>query len=69
MSCLLLETPLTLAATTQNPRKLLLTLVSGGAHLDFRAKDGTTALHRAAQHGNYDAIKVFSIIILLNNLS
>ena len=31
---------------------------SGGAHLDFRGKDGLTPLHRAAIGGNSESIKV-----------
>uniref|UniRef100_A0A0V0J1B4 PDZ domain-containing protein n=1 Tax=Schistocephalus solidus TaxID=70667 RepID=A0A0V0J1B4_SCHSO len=51
------ETPLTIAATLFNPRELIITLVNGGAHLDFRAIDSHTPLHRAAVSGNYEAIR------------
>lgn len=33
-------------------------LRNGGAHLDFRAKDGMTALHKAARTRNLLALKV-----------
>ena len=33
-------------------------LLSHGAHIDFRGKDGLTPLHRAALGGNSAAIKV-----------
>ncbi|KAL7055673.1 hypothetical protein AAHC03_022778 [Spirometra sp. Aus1] len=51
------ETPLTIAATMFNPRELIIALVNGGAHLDFRAVDSHTPLHRAAVRGNYEAIR------------
>ncbi|ELU12708.1 hypothetical protein CAPTEDRAFT_129833, partial [Capitella teleta] len=51
------DTPLTLACTIDQPREVILTLFNGGAHLDFRNKAGLTPLHRAAQRGNYAAIK------------
>lgn len=52
------EAPLTLAATQLHPRELIITLVNGGSHIDFRAGDSHSALHRAASHGVYEAIKV-----------
>ena len=36
---------------------MLLALVNGGALLDYRTKDGTTAMHRAVQADNYEAVK------------
>ncbi|CDS43505.1 SH3 and multiple ankyrin repeat domains protein [Echinococcus multilocularis] len=51
------EAPITAAATTYHPRDLIITLVNGGAHIDFRARDSHTALHRAAICGNYEAIQ------------
>ena len=58
--CLLFspESPLTMATQLDKPRYMLITLVSGGAHIDFRNKAGLTAMHRAAVKGNYEAIKV-----------
>ncbi|EUB59984.1 SH3 and multiple ankyrin repeat domains-containing protein [Echinococcus granulosus] len=51
------EAPITAAVTTYHPRDLIITLVNGGAHIDFRARDSHTALHRAAICGNYEAIQ------------
>nr|KAF6267433.1 SH3 and multiple ankyrin repeat domains 1 [Pipistrellus kuhlii] len=42
------ETPLTLAAQTEGSVDVIRTLCLGGAHIDFRARDGMTALHKAA---------------------
>ena len=52
------ETPLTLAAQLADPVEVIKALRNGGAHLDFRAKDGMTALHRAARARNQVALKV-----------
>lgn len=52
------EAPITAAATTFHPRDMIIALVNGGAHIDFRARDSHTALHRAAICGNYEAIQV-----------
>lgn len=52
------ETPLTLAVKSDKPREMIMALVAGGAHLDYRAADTMTPLHRAASFGNYEAIKV-----------
>ncbi|KAG8522556.1 SH3 and multiple ankyrin repeat domains protein 3, partial [Galemys pyrenaicus] len=51
------ETPLTLAAQLDDPVEVMKALRNGGAHLDFRAKDGMTALHRAARARNQVALK------------
>lgn len=40
-------------------REVLLALVSGGSHIDFRNRSGLTAMHRAAIVGNAEAIKVY----------
>ncbi|VDM25854.1 unnamed protein product [Hydatigera taeniaeformis] len=37
---------------------MIIALVNGGAHIDFRARDSHTALHRAAICGNYEAIQI-----------
>jgi hypothetical protein len=63
-----LETPLTLAATLPRPRQVMMALVSGGSFLDFRNREGLTAMHVAAINGNRDAIRVKnipSILVLL----
>ncbi|CAL1532674.1 unnamed protein product, partial [Lymnaea stagnalis] len=53
------ETPLTTAVTLGKSkcRDVIITLVSGGAHLDFRNKQGLTPLHRGAIVGNAEAIR------------
>ncbi|XP_036918486.1 SH3 and multiple ankyrin repeat domains protein 2 isoform X2 [Sturnira hondurensis] len=51
------ETPLTLAAQLDDPVEVIKALRNGGAHLDFRAKDGMTALHKAARARNQVALK------------
>ncbi|XP_024605072.1 SH3 and multiple ankyrin repeat domains protein 2 isoform X3 [Neophocaena asiaeorientalis asiaeorientalis] len=51
------ETPLTLAAQLDDPVEVIKALRNGGAHLDFRAKDGMTALHKAARARSLPALK------------
>ncbi|XP_066108391.1 SH3 and multiple ankyrin repeat domains protein 2 isoform X2 [Saccopteryx bilineata] len=51
------ETPLTLAAQLDDSGEAIKALRNGGAHLDFRAKDGMTALHKAARTRNQAALK------------
>ncbi|NWR54462.1 SHAN2 protein, partial [Bucorvus abyssinicus] len=51
------ETPLTLAVQLDNTVEVIKALKNGGAHLDFRAKDGTTALHKAARAKNQVTLK------------
>lgn len=53
-----LETPLTLAVQLDNTAEVIKALKNGGAHLDFRARDGMTALHKAARAKNQVALKV-----------
>lgn len=55
-----LETPLTLAAQLGNAVEVIKALKNGGAHLDYRAKDGMTALHKAARAKNQVTLKVHS---------
>ncbi|KAI0228973.1 hypothetical protein LSAT2_020617 [Lamellibrachia satsuma] len=52
------EIPLTLATTITKCRNVIITLVGGGAHLDFRNRSGMTGMHRAAVRGNCDALKI-----------
>ncbi|CAH8566391.1 unnamed protein product, partial [Schistosoma turkestanicum] len=52
------ETPLTMAVQLEKPYEMIMALVAGGAHLDYRASDSMTPLHRASVKGNYEAIKV-----------
>lgn len=51
------ETPLSVATGAKKPNKLLIALVNGGALLDYRTKDGTTALHRAVEHDSLEAVR------------
>ncbi|KAK0176007.1 hypothetical protein PV328_000187 [Microctonus aethiopoides] len=51
------ETPLTLATTLKKPSKVIIALVNGGALLDYRTKDGLTAMHRAVERNSLDAVK------------
>ncbi|XP_034153324.1 SH3 and multiple ankyrin repeat domains protein 2 isoform X3 [Esox lucius] len=50
------ETPLTFAAHLDNVVEIMKVLKNGGAHLDYRAKDGMTALHKAARSKNQVAM-------------
>ncbi|XP_018611469.2 SH3 and multiple ankyrin repeat domains protein 3-like isoform X1 [Scleropages formosus] len=50
------ECPLTMAAQLEGCADLIKVLKNGGAHLDFRTKDGITALHRAVRSKNHTAL-------------
>ncbi|KAM6937660.1 SH3 and multiple ankyrin repeat domains protein 3 isoform 5-T5 [Xenentodon cancila] len=50
------ECPLTQAAQLEGCAELIKVLKSGGAHLDFRTKDGITALHKAVRSKNHTAL-------------
>jgi len=50
------ETPLTLAVTVKKPARVLIALVNGGALLDYRTRDGSTALHRAVEAASLEAL-------------
>ncbi|XP_056272010.1 SH3 and multiple ankyrin repeat domains protein 3 isoform X3 [Pseudoliparis swirei] len=50
------ECPLTLAAQLEGCADLIKVLKTGGAHLDFRTKDGITALHKAVRSKNHTAL-------------
>ncbi|XP_051809907.1 SH3 and multiple ankyrin repeat domains protein 3 isoform X1 [Acanthochromis polyacanthus] len=50
------ECPLTLAVQLEESCELIKVLRSGGAHLDFRTRDGITALHRAVLCRNSAAL-------------
>ena len=55
------ESPLTVSATLGDDstcRDMILALVNGGAHLDYRARDGATPMHRVVALGNRAATKV-----------
>ncbi|XP_044748031.1 SH3 and multiple ankyrin repeat domains protein 3 isoform X7 [Coccinella septempunctata] len=51
------ETPLTIATSIKKPAKVIIALVNGGALLDYRTKDGTTAMHRSVENRNLEAMK------------
>ncbi|XP_054160234.1 protein shank-like isoform X2 [Oppia nitens] len=56
------DTPLSIAASSQSAstsatQRIVVALVNGGSLLDFRTKDGRTALHCAVQKSNYVALK------------
>uniref|UniRef100_A0A8C9THE7 SH3 and multiple ankyrin repeat domains protein 3 n=1 Tax=Scleropages formosus TaxID=113540 RepID=A0A8C9THE7_SCLFO len=50
------ECPLTMAAQLEGCAELIKVLKNGGAHLDFRTKDGITALHKAVRSKNHTAL-------------
>ncbi|XP_059608781.1 SH3 and multiple ankyrin repeat domains protein 3 isoform X4 [Phlebotomus argentipes] len=50
------ETPLTMATGAKKPNKLLIALVNGGAILDYRTRDGATALHKAVERDSLEAV-------------
>lgn len=50
------ETPLTIAVGAKKPNKLLIALVNGGAIMDYRAKDGSTPMHRAVEKNSLESI-------------
>lgn len=51
------ETPLTIATGIKKPAKVLIALVNGGALLDYRTRDGSTAIHRAVEHKSLEAMR------------
>ena len=59
-SCSLSETPLSCACVDLlEPRSMIMTLINGGAHLDFRTRHGgLTPLHRSAMHFRKESIVV-----------
>ncbi|XP_077451866.1 SH3 and multiple ankyrin repeat domains protein 3 isoform X4 [Stigmatopora argus] len=50
------ECPLTLAVQLEGCGEVIKVLKSGGAHLDFRTKDGITSLHKAVRSKNHTAL-------------
>lgn len=57
------ESPLTFAAHLDNMVEIIKVLKNSGAHLDFRARDGLTALHKAAQSKNLVSLTVAIVTI------
>lgn len=57
--CLCSETPLSLAVQCEpGGGEPIRVLVDGGAHIDFRAKDGLTSLHKAVRGHRHTALLV-----------
>ncbi|CAF0795806.1 unnamed protein product [Didymodactylos carnosus] len=52
------ETPLTYAVDLEDPREMIMALVNGGAHLDYRTRNGQTPLHKAARDNKKAAILI-----------
>ncbi|XP_078475827.1 SH3 and multiple ankyrin repeat domains protein 2-like [Lampetra planeri] len=50
------ESPLTAAVGLDGATELIKALKNGGAHLDFRSRDGLTALHKATRARNLEAL-------------
>ncbi|XP_077284639.1 SH3 and multiple ankyrin repeat domains prosap isoform X2 [Arctopsyche grandis] len=51
------ETPLTIATAQKKPSKVLISLVNGGALLDYRTRDGSTAMHKAVEKNSLEAVR------------
>ncbi len=60
MKSIFVETPLSCACVDLlEPRSMIMTLVNGGAHLDFRTRNGGfTPLHKSAIYNRKEAILV-----------
>eukprot|EP00117_Sycon_ciliatum_P022816 scpid20993/ scgid19566/ SH3 and multiple ankyrin repeat domains protein 3; Proline-rich synapse-associated protein 2 len=52
------ESALGVASLSVHCKELMLVLVNGGAHVDFRNLSGSTALHTAASADNYNAVQI-----------
>ncbi|NXY39282.1 SHAN3 protein, partial [Pomatorhinus ruficollis] len=52
------ESPLTAAAQLEPSTDMIKALRNGGAHLDFRTREGMTALHKAVRCRNHAALLV-----------
>ncbi|NXA28697.1 SHAN3 protein, partial [Anhinga rufa] len=50
------ECPLTAAAQLELSAEMIKALRNGGAHLDFRTREGMTALHKAVRCRNHTAL-------------
>ncbi|NXD45970.1 SHAN3 protein, partial [Copsychus sechellarum] len=50
------ECPLTAAAQLELSAEMIKALRNGGAHLDFRTREGMTALHKAVRCRNHAAL-------------
>ena len=54
----LADTPLGVCCGRDSHIECILPLISAGAHIDYRGRDGLTPVHRAAIGGNTQALKV-----------
>lgn len=52
------ECPLTMSAQLEFCAEMIKALKNGGAHLDFRTREGMTALHKAVRCRNHTALRV-----------
>ena len=52
------ETPLTITSTMTSNHTILMALVAGGAHLDYRNGDGQTPLHKAVFCASHENVKI-----------
>ena len=64
LSLSLSDTPLGVACGRSGHLQCIMPLLSAGAHIDFRGKDGLTPMHRAAIGGNAPAVNVRELINL-----
>ena len=51
--------------TKDNASEVILTLVNGGALLDYRTREGLTPLHQAAASGKAMSVKVLSLLFFI----
>lgn len=51
--------------TKDNASEMILTLVNGGALLDYRTREGLTPLHQAAASGKAMSVKVLSLLFFI----
>lgn len=59
------ETPLSLAVQCEpGGGEAIRVLVEGGAHIDFRAKDGLTSIHKAVRGHRHTALLVNTLALL-----
>ncbi len=52
------SSPSSSSKASLGPTRMVMSLVNGGALVDFRSRDGSTAVHRAANRNNAEALKV-----------
>ena len=52
------DTPLTKAVLLKEPKRLIMLLCRYGAFLEFRDRNGYTALHHASVNGKHESMQV-----------